>query len=319
MKYAWLAFLTLSCAVGAQEYRCKEEGRTVLTNLPCKAGSKMTATANEENKTAQEIQREFEESVRRERELKAQQERQETGSSNDASDLAVTPEPEIKPPPPTIPREKSNPTPNIFSWMLMGPLIYFVPSIIAGSRRSKRMFGIIALNVFLGWTLIGWIVALVWAAASDGEEKPTKNAIELTQAPVDVPVVEDSTELRRIKEEVSLIVAAHEPAVELMQALARLDGVTTKAERSVMIDFLNRQGGRLDERHHGVFYGYRAREWSRGAEDDELDAIMAPLRDKPLMYRVDLVAASTAIVATGGTAKKRESIALDKIRTLITG
>jgi hypothetical protein len=41
--------------------------------------------------------------------------------------------------------------------------IYFFPSIIAGLNRKRNMAAIVMLNLFLGWTLLGWVVALVWA------------------------------------------------------------------------------------------------------------------------------------------------------------
>ena len=48
------------------------------------------------------------------------------------------------------------------------PLVfYFLPSIIALARSKRDTLAIFLLNMFLGWTLIGWIVALVWAAKHD--------------------------------------------------------------------------------------------------------------------------------------------------------
>jgi hypothetical protein len=48
-----------------------------------------------------------------------------------------------------------------------GFVMYFLPSII-GLARSKRDIGaIILLNFFLGWTMIGWVIALVWAVKTD--------------------------------------------------------------------------------------------------------------------------------------------------------
>jgi hypothetical protein len=44
---------------------------------------------------------------------------------------------------------------------------YFVPSIIALVKKKRNMAAIILVNVFLGWSVIGWIVALVWAVAND--------------------------------------------------------------------------------------------------------------------------------------------------------
>lgn len=44
---------------------------------------------------------------------------------------------------------------------LLGLGIYFLPTVVG---RAKRNVGaIFALNLLLGWTLVGWVVALVWA------------------------------------------------------------------------------------------------------------------------------------------------------------
>jgi Ca2+/Na+ antiporter len=40
--------------------------------------------------------------------------------------------------------------------------LYFVPSMVAMSRKNHTS-AIFALNLFLGWTLVGWVVALVLA------------------------------------------------------------------------------------------------------------------------------------------------------------
>jgi ABC-type sugar transport system permease subunit len=42
-------------------------------------------------------------------------------------------------------------------------LFYFLPFAIALNRRRANTGAIFALNLFLGWSLIGWVVALVWA------------------------------------------------------------------------------------------------------------------------------------------------------------
>lgn len=49
----------------------------------------------------------------------------------------------------------------------VGFVMYFLPSIIAFARSKRDIVGIILLNFFLGWTVIGWVVALVWAAKTD--------------------------------------------------------------------------------------------------------------------------------------------------------
>jgi Superinfection immunity protein len=42
-------------------------------------------------------------------------------------------------------------------------ILYFVPTIIAHMRDVKAYAKIFFVNLFLGWTLIGWIAALIWS------------------------------------------------------------------------------------------------------------------------------------------------------------
>ncbi len=44
---------------------------------------------------------------------------------------------------------------------------YFLPTIVALFRRKHNFAAIAVLNFFLGWTLIGWVLALVWAVTQD--------------------------------------------------------------------------------------------------------------------------------------------------------
>ncbi|WP_251373165.1 superinfection immunity protein [Polynucleobacter ibericus] len=42
-------------------------------------------------------------------------------------------------------------------------LFYLLPFAIAFNKKRANSGAIFALNLFLGWSLIGWVVALVWA------------------------------------------------------------------------------------------------------------------------------------------------------------
>jgi len=48
-----------------------------------------------------------------------------------------------------------------------GFVMYFLPSIVALARSKRDTAAIVLLNIFLGWTVIGWVIALVWAAKTD--------------------------------------------------------------------------------------------------------------------------------------------------------
>jgi ABC-type transport system involved in multi-copper enzyme maturation permease subunit len=45
-------------------------------------------------------------------------------------------------------------------------LLYFLPWAIAASRYKSNSLAIMLINLLLGWTFIGWVVALVMACGS---------------------------------------------------------------------------------------------------------------------------------------------------------
>ncbi len=55
-------------------------------------------------------------------------------------------------------------------------VVLFIPSFIAYKRNHIQKTAILLLNIFLGWTFIGWVVALIWATLKD-KSKPV-NKIE---------------------------------------------------------------------------------------------------------------------------------------------
>lgn len=49
-------------------------------------------------------------------------------------------------------------------------LIYFAPAIQAYQTNHRQKQAILILNLFLGWTTIGWVAALVWAYIKEKKE-----------------------------------------------------------------------------------------------------------------------------------------------------
>ncbi len=45
--------------------------------------------------------------------------------------------------------------------LVVGGLVYVLPTMLAWKRQSSRRWRITAINLLLGWTVIGWIVAMV--------------------------------------------------------------------------------------------------------------------------------------------------------------
>lgn len=55
---------------------------------------------------------------------------------------------------------------SLMSFAVLGAF-YLIPTWVAMGRNVERKGGIITLNIFLGWTGLGWIGALIWAFSAD--------------------------------------------------------------------------------------------------------------------------------------------------------
>jgi uncharacterized membrane protein len=45
--------------------------------------------------------------------------------------------------------------------------LYWLPTIIAWRRDHSNTFSIGVTNLFFGWTIIGWLFALIWATTDN--------------------------------------------------------------------------------------------------------------------------------------------------------
>lgn len=55
---------------------------------------------------------------------------------------------------------------------LVALFFYFLPSTMAHARQKRNLAAIFVINLFLGWTLIGWVVALAWAITYEEPRVP---------------------------------------------------------------------------------------------------------------------------------------------------
>ncbi len=51
------------------------------------------------------------------------------------------------------------------TFLFLSAIMYFLPTILA--RHKADFMGIFLVNLFLGWTVIGWFVALIWAGSTE--------------------------------------------------------------------------------------------------------------------------------------------------------
>jgi hypothetical protein len=56
-------------------------------------------------------------------------------------------------------------------WTIFIIVFYFSPSITAHQRHTRNKSQVTILNVLLGWTILGWIIAFIMAYSPDVEVK----------------------------------------------------------------------------------------------------------------------------------------------------
>jgi hypothetical protein len=55
----------------------------------------------------------------------------------------------------------------VLIFLIFSTVIYLIPTMIAIKRKKRDRINIIWFNVIIGWTIIGWIITLVWALSKD--------------------------------------------------------------------------------------------------------------------------------------------------------
>lgn len=75
----------------------------------------------------------------------------------------------------------------IEQFLLVCAALYFVPTLVAALSRKRNAFAIFALNLLLGWTFIGWTIALVWSFMADPPRVARQSAPVARQSPPPSP------------------------------------------------------------------------------------------------------------------------------------
>jgi hypothetical protein len=60
----------------------------------------------------------------------------------------------------------------LFPLVLFGMIIYLSPIVIAALRRKQNLAPLLLVNILLGWTVIGWIICVIWAFSEDNALVP---------------------------------------------------------------------------------------------------------------------------------------------------
>lgn len=60
---------------------------------------------------------------------------------------------------------------HLWGVIAIGAFMYCLPSVLAYKWKHNNRGAILATNALLGWTVIGWIVAFIWACTDNLEEE----------------------------------------------------------------------------------------------------------------------------------------------------
>jgi len=80
--------------------------------------------------------------------------------------------------------DDSDPFKGPMIWLLLAEalsvlMFILVPWFLACERKHKHRLAIFWLSLLLGWTILGWIIALVWACMDDGRAPKVKVNFDL--------------------------------------------------------------------------------------------------------------------------------------------
>ena len=66
----------------------------------------------------------------------------------------------------------------VLAALMLLSAMYLAPTLVAVGRRAGHSPAIVILNILLGWSVIGWLAALVWSllAAPESETERRQSA-----------------------------------------------------------------------------------------------------------------------------------------------
>jgi hypothetical protein len=59
----------------------------------------------------------------------------------------------------------------VWALLIVLVLVYLIPIIIAHDRRVNRFGAVVVVDLLLGWTFLGWAVALAMAVGMDRKDE----------------------------------------------------------------------------------------------------------------------------------------------------
>jgi hypothetical protein len=76
-----------------------------------------------------------------------------------------------------------------FLFLVGGVALYFLPTLIAMGRGNLNKGAVFVIDLFLGWSVIGWVVALAMAASGQTKKQAEANRPIVHVAPMTPPTI----------------------------------------------------------------------------------------------------------------------------------
>lgn len=70
------------------------------------------------------------------------------------------------------------PTIMVLLWIFVMLVTYLLPAYVASARHHNNAGPILALDLFLGWTFLGWVGALVRSLNNNVDKKPDADQMD---------------------------------------------------------------------------------------------------------------------------------------------
>jgi len=115
-------------------------------------------------------------------------------------------------------------------------ILYFVPTFIAAIKGKSNSVAIFALNLILGWTFIGWLVAFIWALTNDNKQQIVVNSHASNDRSISpimtVPIQENAIETQKAPLSEITTNDFHQEKINQLKQLKELldNGILTQEE-----------------------------------------------------------------------------------------
>lgn len=91
--------------------------------------------------------------------------------------------------------------------LIIGLIFYFVPAIVAFNREHNDAIAVFLLDLFLGWTFVGWVIALVWSVAGQSpaaEKRKIELQLEIMEkkAQLQTEILNKQAELQELEKNI---------------------------------------------------------------------------------------------------------------------